>query len=1111
MKIYRIKFLLTGMMLLTMVFAYGQKTTIKGKVVDVEGSELIGASVVVKGTGTPIGTITDVKGNFVLEIPSGTNQLVVSYIGYLSQDVILDGKTEIKVILQPSVHSLDAVVVTALGIKKEKKALGYAFTEVNGEEMSTNRDVNFINSMSNKIAGVNISQTAGGAGTSSRIIIRGIKSLSTESQPLIVVDGIPLDNSSDGATWLGGLDYGNNLGSIAPDDIETMSVLKGPNAAALYGSRGATGVILITTKKGSVRDQVKVTLNSNFMVDKAYIVGKYQNEYGAGFGGSIQRSTISPDHYEELTPENQAKVEIVTDSVTGLPNYYAYYNYGTGSWGPKLDGSMEVLNWNDEFVKLVPQPNNVKDYFNTGYTFTNSIGLEKGTEKFNWRLSITDLRNKGMKPNSEYNRDNLNYTMTSKLNSFVSVNFKASYIKEAAFNREGQGDSRTGARTFIWMPRSIDMNTLRDDYKDKNGYEKNWYKDSDWHTNPYWESYENYNNDTKDQFGGYIKLDFNFTSWLNGFIRSSLDTYTSRRYLRVANYALRAYGEGSYTDRWLQYKSINHDFFLTAKKDFGEDWNTSVSWGGNYYNYMTDYQSTTISGLAVPNFFSINNAKNPDETSAGSTLRKKVIQSTYYSGQVSYKNWLFFETTGRWDWSSSLPVENLPYFYPSFNTSWVFTDALGMKSDILSFGKIRLSYAEVGNDTDPHQLSMAFINQKYGDIPATYLYNTITKPGLEPERTSSYEVGSDLRFFNNRLGVDFTYYNETTRNQIVFAEISKGSGVDKILTNGGEIQNKGIELQFNATPVETSNFKWNLAFNYAQNQNMVVSLADGLSQLTITNESQVDIVAVPGRPYGEIIGTRIKRYYKTDGNGTILDDPNNGKPLVDASGLYVYDERGVIGNVTPDWIGGFTNNLKYKNVSLAFSIGIQIGGDIFSKTNKYGLDNGQFEETLEGRESWYAATTDERNLGRKGLYNTDGTPMLDVDGKQLFDATSEAVGYVSDGVLADGTINKRGMDPQVFWHQRKWGGIAELDVYDASYIKLRDITINYDFPSYWFENKLIKSASLSFVANNVWLIYSGVPNIDPESSFTSNNNGLGQEYAAMPSARSFGFNLKVIF
>ncbi len=1077
---------------------YGQGRTITGRVTDeVDASPLIGASILAKtdpGT-SQIGTIADLDGNFTLELPAGINTIVVSYVGYETREFSVEGLSTINVTLGMSSTALDEVVITALGIKKEKKALGYSFSEVDGDELTTNRDVNFINSISNKVAGVNISQTAGGAGTSSRIIIRGVKSLSTESQPLIVVDGVPIDNSVNDVSWYGGLDYGNSMVGISPDDIETMSVLKGPNAAALYGSRAATGVILITTKKGSAGEQLSVTLNSNFMFDRAYIVAQYQNEYGLGFGGNITKQALSPEQVE----------------IYGVDS--ARYSYGTGSWGPKMDGTWEVLNWNGKFTTVTPQPDNAKDYYEHGYTLTNTVGISNGSEKFNWRLALASLNNKGLKPNSTYDRYNVSFNMNSKLNKYASVNFKGSYLREDAFNRVGMSDSRTGSRNFVWMPRSVNINTLREDYKNDNGLEQNWRFTDDWMTNPYWEAFENYNNDTKDQFIGFVKLDLNLTPWLKGFVRTSMDTYGTKRYNRVGNGALRENGEGSYTEQWVNYRSMSHDFLLTADKNIGENFNLTGNLGGNYYRSDVDYQSTTIIGLAVPNFFSLNNPKYPDQTSAGSSKSTKVIQSLYGSAQLQYKNWIYLELTGRNDWTSTLPVDNNSYFYPSINTSFVFSEAFGMGKNFLSFGKIRGSYAFVGNDTGPHKLSWRFINQAYGAVPAVYLQGVGFNPDLKPERTGSWEVGTDLRFWMNRLSLDLTYYNEITYDQIVQAEISPSSGVASILTNGGEISNKGIELMLDISPVRTSDFNWDISLNFARNRNEVLSLAEELERLPITGESQINILAVPGLPYGEITGARFMRYYKTDSiTGQVLDDPNNGRPLVGDDGFFVMDSIwGPIGNITPDWSGGITNNLRFKGLSLTFTIGFQRGGDIFSKTNKYGMDMGQFVETLEGRDSWYASSTQEQLVGRMGQRDANGDPILDVNGDQVFDPQSDPVGIVAEGVLADGSENIRGVDPQFYQHQRKWGGIAELDIYDASYVKLRDLTINYDFPASWFNNKVIKSASLAFVGRNLWLIYSGVPNVDPESAFSSNNNGIGQEYASMPSTRSYGFNLKLVF
>ncbi|MEN8156773.1 MAG: SusC/RagA family TonB-linked outer membrane protein [Bacteroidota bacterium] len=1097
------KYILTIAALFCVLQLQGQARTMQGNVVDETGEPLIGATVVVQPPdgGSPIGTITDFDGNFTVEAPEGVNTLTVTYVGYESQIVDITGLTTVNVALSPSTEQLEEVVVTALGIKKEKKALGYSFADVDGEELTTNRDPNFINAISNKVAGVNISQTAGGAGTSSRIIIRGIKSLSTESQPLIVIDGVQMDNSSDGASWLGGIDYGSSLGGVSPDDIESMSVLKGPNAAALYGSRAATGVIIITTKKGSRKEPLSVTVNSNFMFDRAYIMGKYQNEYGAGDQGNIIKQILPPAQQEKFGMDS------------------AHFSHSIGSWGPALDGTFEdsVLNWNWEFIQLSPQPDNVKNFFENGYTFTNSVGIQSGTEQYNWRMSLSSLNNKGLNPTSTYDRYNASFIMDSKLNDFLSVSYKGSYIREEAHNRVGQGNSETGAKTFIWMPRSINIRTLERDYMDENGFEQNYYNTDYLHTNPFWEVYENFNNDSKDQFTGFMKIDIKITPWLKGFVRTNMDTYGSKRYLRIATGAIRANREGRFTEQWVNYRSMNHDFLLSADRSIGENWNLSANFGGSYYAMNVDAQSTTIKGLAVPNFFSINNAKYPDQTSAGVNKRQKVIQSLYGSTQLQYKNYLYIDLTGRSDWSSTLPLENNPYFYPSVNTSFVFTNFFEMKSNLLTFGKVRFSYAYVGNDTNPYNLSHQFINQQYGDVPAVYLRPVGFKEDLEPESTGAWEVGADLRFWMNRVSMDITYYNETTYDQIVPAAISSTTGLVSIVTNGGEINNKGIEIQMSITPVEINDFGWDINLNFARNRNEVLSLAEGVNQLPITSTSQIEIFAIPGEPYGQIRGKAMKKYYRTDASGNVIDDPNNGRPLIDEEGKYIMsDDYEVIGNITPDWTGGITNNLHYKNWSLTFSIGIKMGGDIYSKTNKYGMDQGQFVETLEGRESWYAATPEEKLMGREGQRDADGNAIEDGDGNQIFDEVSDAVGYLASGVVID-TItgeareNTMGIDPQVYHHQRKWGGIAEMDIYDGTYVKLRDVTLNYNFPESWFNNGFIKRGSFALVGRNLWLIYSGVPNIDPESSFTSNNNGLGQEYAAMPTTRSIGFNLKLVF
>jgi hypothetical protein len=772
----------------------------------------------------------------------------------------------------------------------------------------------------------------------------------------------------------------------------------------------------------------------------------------------------------------------------------------------------EILNWNGKITRVTPQPNNVRNYFELGYTSTSTISIDGSLgEKSSYRLSYVDLRNKGISPNSNFARNSISFRSITEVMKNLDFDLKANYIFENALNRTGVGDARTGARTFIWMPRSTNIQELKDDYMTEDGYELNWYEADPWHTNPYWESYKNTNYDNKDRLISSASFGYTIIPGLKFTLRGGLDFYKARRYVRIANKSLRE-PKGSYSERWIAYKSINVDGFFTYEKKLSEDFSLNLVAGVNRYTSEVDMNSSSIVDFAIPDFYSLNNYKDKANTSFSTLRTKKMVNAAYGSAEIAFRNFWFVDITGRNDWASTLPSGNNSYFYPSINTSLVITDILGLKDSFWDFGKIRLSWANVGNDAEPYKLYNYYLNSAYSSYPTNYILSTRNLPYLEPENTVSKEIGTDLRFFENRIGLDMTLYTGSTTSQIMTSEVSKTTGFAKAVINAGEIKNKGIEMVLTLKPVRTTVVDWAVTLNFTKNKTNVISLAPGIETIQITGESQITVEARPGHPFGDIIGSTIKRYYKTDTEGNVIPDPNNGKPLLDDQGLYVIDtDWKVIGNITPDWTGGIVNEFAYKNLSLCFTIGVKMGGDIFSKTNKYGLDNGQFVQTLPGRASWYASNTAEKLAGRKGEYNPDGTPLLNEFGDQVFSETSEAVGYVPSGVYADGTTNKRGIDPQVYWHQYKWGGIGELSVYDASYVKLREVIIGYNFPKAWMKKGFIKSASVSFVGRNLWLIYSGVPNIDPEVSFSSKENGLGQEYASLPTLRSVGINLKVNF
>ncbi len=630
------------------------------------------------------------------------------------------------------------------------------------------------------------------------------------------------------------------------------------------------------------------------------------------------------------------------------------------------------------------------------------------------------------------------------------------------------------------MPRNIDINKLREGYKDEYGYEQNYYQSDSWHTNPYWELFENTNNDTKDRIIGNIKLDYQITDWLSFMLRTGTDFYQSRRYRRVASYSMRE-PEGQYSEAWIAYRSMDSDFLLNANKKFGS-FDISLSFGGNRMTSLLDMNSTTINGFAIPNFFSLNNYTNKLDNSTSATVNTKHIYSIYEFSQIAYKSFLYLDLTMRHDWSSSLPSYENPYNYPSISTSFILTEAFNIKSKILTFGKIRISWADVGNDADPYKRKAVYYSGSFGEVPVNYLGSTLSLDDIKPEKTKSWEAGADFRFFQNKVGFDLSIYKAISYNQILEIETSKATAYNKAVINAGEIENKGIELEISIQPIKKKDFSWDIDINFAKNISKILSLKEGYGTYPITNTSQIIIEARVGDPYGNIMGT----YILTDSvSGQYLIDPTTG--LYISSGI----EKKLLGNINPDWIGGFVNTVKYKNVYFGFTIGVQMGGDIYSKTNRYGNDNGQFVQTLEGRESWYAATEEEKLNGM----TADGTP----------------VGYFPEGVFPDGTPNNRGLNPQLYWHQGKWNGITELSVYDASYVKLREMVLGFNIPKKFTQKFKINSASFSLVGRNLWLIYSGVPNIDPESSFNNQNTGLGQEYAAMPTARNIGFTLKLKF
>ncbi len=1033
------------------------QAVVKGTITDAkDGTPLPGVSVVVKGTLT--GTVSDINGKYTLSVPAGYNDLIFSFVGMLTKEVKIDGKSTIDITLEDDVVGLEEVVVTALGISREKKSLGYSVQDLKGEELAKAKETNIVNSLSGKISGVQITNSSGAVGSSSRIVIRGVTSLTGNNQPLFVVDGIPISNndfaSGDGlggngatTTKNNGVNRGNGAADINPDDVESISVLKGPNAAALYGSRAANGVILITTKSGSKgaasRKGLNIDLSNSTMWDRPLRLADYQDGYGQGAEGQF---------------------EFVDGAGGGIKDGV------DESWGPKLDAGLMIPQYNSPIVDGIRQPtpwvsspDNIKDFLETGYTTTTNLAIMGGYTDANFRLSYTNMTQKGMLPNTDYKRNTLAFggsaNATDKLNISGSVN----YVNAKSENLPGYGyDAQNVFQQFLWAARQVYYPDLKN-YRNPDGSLYNW--NYNYHNNPYFTLNENLNQLNRDRIFGNAKVLYKFTNNLSAFIRTGGDIYTNLNTERIA------WGDidnefGYYGEIQSQFSEINSDFLVMYQRDINENFDFYINVGGNTMRQKLHTTFGAADELAVEGVYTIANSKVPIRAQSNNT--DKQINSLYFAGQVAFKKALFLDITGRNDWSSTLPEENNSYFYPSFTLSAVLTDLIEMKNTTtLSFAKVRAGWASVGSDTDPYSL---YPTVAFGDgwNAATKLLNLnvpnqLPNDQLEPQFNKSWEIGADLKFFLNRLSLDVTYYNSKTENQIIAIPVSASSGYTSKVINAGNITNKGIEITFGAVPFKSDNgFNWDIFLNWAKNNNEVVELAEGVEQLELGTYWDMKLMAIPGQPYGSLYGA------------DFLRDPDGN--IIYRDGVPVKGDLKILGNYQPDWIGGVTNSFSYKGFDLSVLIDYHKGGDIYNMTNAWGRYAGALEETLIGREGGIVGT------GVKEVYDAEGN-----------------VSYVPNDVV---------VTAEEYNHAAFSNSIPAGSVFDASYIKLREVRFGYTFKN--LANFPIKGINISLVGRNLALLYSTIPHIDPETSFTS-GNVQGFEFGQLPSARSFGFNINLKF
>ncbi len=1014
-----------------------QEITVSGQVIDKETNSGL-SRVTVRLKGGKTGAITDKEGKYKITLPASAGAqgvLTFSFIGYRTVEVPIAGKTTIDAGLEVDWKLLEDVVVTALGVKKETKKLGYSTAVVKGESMTQARENNIANSLVGKVAGVNVSAAASGPGGSSRVVIRGNTSISSDNQPLYVVNGIPIDNSNLGSAgqW-GGFDAGDGISSLNPDDIESMNVLKGATAAALYGSRAKNGVILITTKRGSGGGKgLGVEFNSNLVFENIRNYLDPQQQYGQGLRGN--------------KPNTAA----------------AAMTAGLSSWGAKLDGS-SVMQFDGVSRPYSAQTTNLSDYYKTGMTFTNTLSLGGGNENINYRISLSDLSNTGVYPNSLLNRKIFNASTSFKLSENITGEASAIYTTEKASNRPGLSDAPgNGNFAIAFLPTSLNASTLlgpNNTGTDIYAKEITNFTDNVYTTNPYFAANKFLNETQKDRLIASTSLKYSFTDWLSLQARVGQDYYTFQTSsITPSGTAYLSGGSFGNVNKTSQTSSeVNADALLAFDKNLTEDISLAVNVGGNIRKSKTELYGAAGNSLVFPNIY---NPQYAISSVPNYRIFQKEIQSLYGSIELSYQETLFLNATARNDWFSTVAKDNYSFFYPSVSASFVFSEVL--KTDWLSFGKLRVAYANVGGDTDPYATKLYYnVNAaKINGNPIGGFDNTLPNTTLKPLTVSEIEAGLELKLFDARLTLDAAWYQKDTRNEIVTATVSASSGFQSAIINNGQLQNTGFEFLLSGKIIEGKDFAWTSSINFSANNNTVVALAEGQKSLSIAQSRTLTAFVQHrvGEPFAQIVAFDFAR----DKQGNIV---------YDADGLPKQGELVSMGTGVHPYSGGWENEFHFGNFSLSALIDFKFGGKIFSATNAYMYGFGLHKETLPGR---------------------DG-------------------GITGVGVTEDGKPNTKLVtaDKVQDYYSRISGQIGTPFVYDASFIKLRQVSIGYDFPSAWLENSPIRRLTLSLVGRNLLVLMKNTPNIDPETNYNT-SNAQGLELAGIPPTRTVGFNLNVKF
>ncbi|MEX2592988.1 MAG: SusC/RagA family TonB-linked outer membrane protein [Anditalea sp.] len=1062
--------------IITVFSVMAQSRTVTGQVTSADEPEGI-PGVNVRVQGTMVGAITDLDGTYSVDVPEGSDVLVFSFVGFDTQEITIGNRTELDVVLEPDVRELSEVVITALGVERNRNELAYSAQEVSGDQITRTRPSDFVNSLSGKVAGLDIrsNNTLGG---STNVVIRGYSSITGNNQALFVIDGVPVSNAntntSNQRTGRVGTDFGNAAADLNPDNIESVNVLKGAAATALYGSRAANGVIMITTKKGR-KNELNITLNSGVTwstLDKSTFI-RYQKEYGGGYFDAFR----SP-----------------ADLGSGVGPVVRFQD--DASYGPAFDPDLMVYQWDaidpfspnyGEMRPWVAAENDPSTFYETGINSNQSIIVSGGGDETTFNLGYTRNDIKGNLPNSYIDKDLFNFSASFDATEKLTVTASANYSRTVGMGRYGTGyNGRNPNQQFRqWWQTNVDISEQEEAYwRNEQNVTWNWNSSNTgpiYSDNPYWTRYQNYSNDSRDNFYGYASATYQVTDWFSVMGRATFNTTTDMQEERVA---IGSADVSQYTRFNREFTESNFDLLLNFNKDISEDISFTGLLGSNLRrSRMSSIRASTNGGLVVPGLYSLSNTRSAVQPPF-EEFQRIGVDGIFANANFGYRETVFVELSARQDKSTTLPEDNNTYFYPAAAANFVFTNVLDVPW--LSHGKVRANYAEVGNDAPALSLYDVYDTETgFGSIPIFSLPNTKNNNELLPERQKSVEAGVEAEFFNSLFGFDFTWYKSNTVNQILPVSTSAASGYTSRFVNAGEVQNKGIEVSAFVTPLQTADFTWTMNFNFARNRNEVISLY-GEGENEVLNipiasfQGGVSVNAAVGHPYGIIRG-----------NDFVY---TNGQRTVNSDGYYMVSSNAdaIIGDPNPDWMGGFNNTINYKGLTFAFLIDVRQGGDIFSLDQWYGEATGLYPESA--------------GLNAKG--NPSRLPV------------AEGGGILLPGVKEDGGANDiyaenqngDGLTPFGYAANNYEGAPRANYVYDGSFVKLRELVLSYSLNQSLVQRLgIVKGVDLQLIGRNLWIIHKNMKYSDPEEGLSSGNAARGYQSGAYPAMKNYGFNVKLNF